>query len=163
MTTRFQLLRNSTRSVMLTSSCFDAGVFLIVGNCAQLGPVLANLGLADQIHHAIVNSSCFSIFQHFRLTGQMRCQDPELREAVHAIGYGKVPAIDGVPYEERPAARIHMPLHLFPASTANDDNISAPSPMGARRRHGPHRQRTAARRHCVLARQPRARTQSCHA
>lgn len=102
-----------------------AGAFLIVGNCAQLGPVLRGLGLSDQIHHCIVRAGTFGQFEHFRLNGQMRCKDPELRAALHAIGYGELEAIDGVSYAERPAARVRLPTELFPAVAATDENIEA--------------------------------------
>lgn len=116
----------ASRPLQLADGRHDcAGVFLIVGNCAQLGPVLRGLGLSDQIHHCIVRAKTFALFQHFRLNGQMRCKDPELRAALHAIGYGTLQAIDGVPYDERPAARVRMPTDLFPAVAATDENVEA--------------------------------------
>ena len=55
------------------------------------------LGVADQNTRAIVSAETFCNFTHWRLTGQMRCRDDELRQAIHDIGYGDTPPLGGVP------------------------------------------------------------------
>jgi hypothetical protein len=57
------------------------GVFMIVGNCAHLSAVLPSADEATILASAIVNAITFRRFQHFRLTGQMRMTDSDLREA----------------------------------------------------------------------------------
>jgi hypothetical protein len=101
----------------------NTGVFLIVGNCAQLGPVMPGADAATQIAYSIIKAQAFDTFQHFRLTGQMRMRDRDLRNAIHAIGYGTWPTSDGTTHLRRAAQKIRMPLHLFPAFVATDDTI----------------------------------------
>lgn len=101
------------------------GVFLIVGNCAQLGAVMPGKGIAEQIAYSLQRSRHWTRFVHLRLTGQMRCHDDELRRAIHAIGYGEWPTLDGRSHYEAPLAKIRLPYHLFPAKPATPENILA--------------------------------------
>jgi hypothetical protein len=104
-------------------TCTCTGVFLIVGNCAQLGPVMPGADEATQIAYSIIKARTFDRFKHFRLTGQMRMRDRDLQDAIHAIGYGTWPTSDGTTHLRRAAQKIRMPLHIFPAFVATDDTI----------------------------------------
>lgn len=101
------------------------GVFNITGNSAQLGPVMPGKGIAEQIAYNSKNARNWDRFKHMRLTGQQRCKDDELRQAIHDIGYGKWPSIDGSTHIATPACKIRMPTTLFPAKVASLENIEA--------------------------------------
>jgi hypothetical protein len=91
------------------------GVFMIVGNCAQLGAVLPGADDATILASAIVNALTFGRFRHFRLTGQMRMTDSELREAVHSVRYGTWPSATGGNHHACASQRVRLPITLFPA------------------------------------------------
>jgi hypothetical protein len=98
----------------LDELCFR-GVFMIVGNCAQLGAVLPGADDSTLIASAIVNADTFKRFKHFRLTGQMRMVDSELRDAVHSVGYSTWPSTSGGNHNICASQRIQLPTALFPA------------------------------------------------
>jgi hypothetical protein len=98
----------------LDELCFR-GVFMIVGNCAQLGAVLPGADDSTLIASAIVNADTFQRFKHFRLTGQMRMLDSDLRDAVHSVGYGTWPSTSGGNHHTCAPQRILLPTALFPA------------------------------------------------
>jgi hypothetical protein len=100
------------------------GVLMIVGNCAQLGPVILGKGLPELIEWNITRAACWDRFEHLRLTGQMRCKNQRLRQAIHDIGYGCHPTINGVPHSVCPMARVRMPTDLFPAFPADAKNLA---------------------------------------
>jgi hypothetical protein len=99
------------------------GVFMIVGNCAQLGPVIPGADDATTVEAAIVNAVSFPSFRHFRLTGQRRMTDVELRAAVHAVGYGTWPSVDGGSHSTCAAQRIRLPVSMFPAVSTSDSGL----------------------------------------
>jgi hypothetical protein len=98
----------------LDELCFR-GVFMIVGNCAQLGAVLPGADDSTLIASAVVNADTFERFKHFHLTGQMRMLVSDLRDAVHSSGYGTWPSTSGGNHHACASQRILLPTALFPA------------------------------------------------
>jgi hypothetical protein len=88
------------------------GIFIIAGNCAQLGPVLENVPLLEQPAFALPRARCWDRFQHIQMLSQMRVNHQEVLQAIRDIGYGRWPAADGSPAPDG-AYRIRLPSRLF--------------------------------------------------
>jgi hypothetical protein len=106
----------------LDELCFQ-GVFMIMGKCTQLGPVLPGADDSMLIASAILNANTFGRFDHFRLTGQMRMTDSDLHDAVHSVGYGTWPSTDGGDHLTCASQRIRLPTTLFPAISDKGNSI----------------------------------------
>jgi hypothetical protein len=109
---------------LINSTARSAGAFVVAGNLAQLGPVMPQSDLATQIGYSLPKAHCWQRFRRMRLTGQMRMHDRDLHSAVHRIGYGDWPKLEGCNHTRVPQQRIHLPTRLFPAVAATDANIA---------------------------------------
>jgi hypothetical protein len=80
--------------------------------------------VATQIAYSLLYAWSFNVYRHFRLTGQQRIPDIELKDAIHSIRYGIWPAVDGTTHHECASQKSRMPTALFPATVASDENLA---------------------------------------
>ena len=97
---------------------------MLVGNSAQLNAVIKGADLATQVAFSLPQAKCFERFETFRLTGQQRCRDEELRRALHDIGYGSCATVSGQSFVDCPKQRVRLDRRLFHAKVASDENIA---------------------------------------
>jgi hypothetical protein len=116
---RRKLIANGTAAAKITS----ANKMPRKRNCAQLGAVIPHADEATLIASSIVNATSFATFCHFRLLGQMRMTDTELRDAVHAVGYGTWPCADNGDHHTCAAQRVLLPVSIFPTICATDTGL----------------------------------------
>ena len=102
------------------------GVVLILGNNAQLGPVLPHSTAAAFIRHHVTASRTYAdpYCLHVQLRTNVRMQtDPDYHEACRRIGYALDPPLEDV--TPSGARRVRLPTATFNAVAATDASVEA--------------------------------------